>query len=438
MQDLSGSSGGSMASPQQAAAAGGPEEEVAKPQEALTVRHKRAPSEGILLASSPAFPSAAKTSSRGTVVRQAGAPGATSSPLTLNTPSASPRLAFGRSPRLQTQYEKVASYLDEAEFRLPEAALDAELEKNRGRAPSISNSIPLERAVSHGRDSVLEMDLADAAYEPTSAASMRAAGAMSLVSRGRHRRHRRISRHPQRPPSIASARTKKTVRSRAERAMRRLRRRGPDAGSDSSSSSNSSGSSSSSGIGWRFWRSSTASSVSDDSYIPPEPTFTLYTPRLAKSLQPDSSEQDMNGLKRAVSKSKAKQHPYTSKSSEMRDNPMMDAHRGLTPTYITAQEIFETTPSRTLTPCLDKLREFWEERDQDDSLGGDIGAAHTTAGATPPNTAKPRRDPANAGRERKTRAAGPAWWLDVQCPSIADMRQLRRVGLAPTLRFVHG
>lgn len=322
-----------------------------------------------------------------------------------------------------------------------------------GEKPSSTDSLPLKRVASHGRDSVLEMDLAD---EPMSAYEQAAPSMHEQAKRRRHGHHHHHYHHPhlrRRTPSVASKQTKRTVRSRAGRAIERIRRRRNSSSSSSSSSSGSSSSSSSSGIDWKFWRSSTASSATDDNYIPPEPTFTLYTPRLQGSLLPGrtQSEQDLESLFRHPSNIP---HPYVSKSSELRDKhpresavpvtaiPML----GTNPSQ--SAEVFDVLHSRTLNPCLDKLKEFWLERDQTESLGGDLGAAHSSAHDTPlpgmsgressrmPSGSQSRSrspDPSHPATSRRTRETGAAWWLDVQCASAADMRQLRRVS-RPTLR----
>lgn len=324
--------------------------------------------------------------------------------------------------------------------------------------PSSTDSLPLQRVTSHGRASIMEMDLADAAMEPMSAYEQAAPSMHEQAKRrrhGHHHHHHHHMRRRRRTPSIASKQTKRTVRSRAGKAIERMRRARRNSSSSSSSSSDSSSSSSSSGIDWRFWRSSTASSATDDSYIPPEPTFTLYTPRIKSSLSGDRlpSEHDLTNMGMHAD---SMPHPYTSKSSEKRDKfahiPKTTA--GLLPNPLET-EVFDVLLSRTLNPCLDRLKEFWSERDQTEGLGGDIGASHLTTGDAPPPTTGqlqgrlsrgnssrlpsrgPSRnhspDPSHPATSRKTRGTGAAWWLDVQCASTADMRQLRRVSL-PAIR----
>lgn len=310
-----------------------------------------------------------------------------------------------------------------------------------GGKPSSTDSLPLQRVTSHGRASVLEMDLAD---EPMSAYEQAAPSMHEQAKRRRQGHHIRRRRHT---PSIASKQTKRTVRSRAGKAIERIRRRrNSSSSSSSSSSSGSSSSSSSSGIDWRFWRSSTASSATDDSYIPPEPTFTLYTPRIKSSLLEGAipSEQDLANLAKHPNDIP---HPYTSKSSEQRDKQPRSAGATIpliSTTLPQSSEVFDVLHSRTLNPCLDRLKEFWLERDQTEGLGGDIGAAHLNAQDVT-NPRMPRRnsskvpsraqsrshspDPSHPATSRRTRGTGAAWWLDVQCASTADMRQLRRVSL---------
>lgn len=312
-----------------------------------------------------------------------------------------------------------------------------------GAKPSSTDSLPLQRVTSHGRASVLEMDLAD---EPMSAYEQAAPSMHEQGKRRRHGHHPHMRRR-RRTPSVASKQTKRTVRSRAGKAIERIRRRRNSSSSSSSSSSGSSSSSSSSGIDWKFWKSSTASSATDDSYIPPEPTFTLYTPRIQSSILQGQlpSEKDLNDLTKPLSDIP---HPYTSKSSELRDkhprtgNVPSTAIPSLGTAIPQSVEVFDVLHSRTLNPCLDRLKEFWLERDQSEGLGGDIGAAHLSAhdslreGVSRRNSSKvPSRahsrshspDPSHPATSRRTRGAGAAWWLDVQCASTADMRQLRRV-----------
>jgi hypothetical protein len=132
----------------------------------------------------------------------------------------------------------------------------------------------------------------------------------------------------------------------------------------------------------------------------------------------------------------------------------------------------------TLAPTLERLQQFWLERRQEDGIGGDLGVASGGNGGEgsyfppPPsnsdpiasssyfnnnggetnsnsNPATPAFTPGVAGgpstirrlrgeiraaraeekRFGKNRAMenGPAWWLDVMCPTVADMRELRKV-----------
>lgn len=298
--------------------------------------------------------------------------------------------------------------------------------------PSSTDSLPLQRVMSHGRASILEMDLADAAMEPMSAHDMAASSMHEQAKRRRHGRHRRRYR----TPSIASKQTKRTARSRAGKAIERIRRRrNSSSSSSSSSSSDSSSSSSSSGIDWRFWRSSTASSSTDYSYIPPEPTFTLYTPRLDGSLgSTQASESDLANL---VKKTSNLPRPYTSKSSEQRDKSGLAGG--------SSAPVFDVLLSRTLNPCLDRLKEFWLERDQQEGIGGDIGASHLSVPKVQISQARRAASraasrsgspvPSHPATSRRTRGTGAAWWLDVQCASTADMRQLRRVSDGQLLRL---
>lgn len=321
--------------------------------------------------------------------------------------------------------------------------------------PSSSDSLPLQRVESHGRDSIMELDLADHAMEPISASDH---ATPSLHERARRRR--RIERQRRRrASSISSRQTKRTVRFRAENAIKLIRdrtRRGSNSSATSSGSSasstgssssarSSSSSGSSSGLNWRFWRTSSASSSTDDddsSYIPPQPSFTLFTPKLTHPLATSAlpSENDLSNLLRNISRVP---HPYTSKSSERRERDegkamRRDSQGTLPATMLSAPPVFDTVEGQDLSSTLEKLCAFWQERDQIDTLGGDIGAAHQTTPASSPGDSPIDSRPGltrylsvpeyiKSEMSRKTRDAGPAWWLDVQCPTAADMRQLRRV-----------
>ena len=340
----------------------------------------------------------------------------------------SPRTPYRKGSRNRTtsseRTENIAPVTPKSRFApLPDASRRAFAQETSSQEhgqgqPSSGDSLPLQQMHPQGRQSALEFDLADHGLEPISAAD--------VTQQSLHERARRRKRRRRRTTSVGSRQTRRTVRSRAGDALRAIRtrtRRGSSSSSctSNSSSSHSSGSSSDSGINWRFWRSSSASDTSVDSYVPPEPIFTLYTPHLANPLEPAlSSEQDLEEL----GKSSTIPHPYTTKSAEKRE-------QGL-PSMLGAPQVFDTLLSTALTPCLDKLRHFWTDRDQEDGLGGDVGAAHTHR--APQTQASKGRKPTIIPAQRRTRDAGPAWWLDVQCPSAADMRQLRRVSRLSKIR----
>lgn len=134
--------------------------------------------------------------------------------------------------------------------------------------------------------------------------------------------------------------------------------------------------------------------------------------------------------------------------------------------------VFDLLNATTLAPTLERLQQFWQERIQEDGIGGDLGvnrnsgeASFFPPSAVPPpfagsdplyfseaisasNPATPACTPGVAGgpsnirrlrgeiraaraeekRFGKNRAMenGPAWWLDVMCPTVADMRELRK------------
>jgi hypothetical protein len=157
-----------------------------------------------------------------------------------------------------------------------------------------------------------------------------------------------------------------------------------------------------------------------------------------------------------------------------------------------AAPVFELANSTSLAPALERLSAFWQERQQEDGIAGDLGAgiynpseaplqdlspsppdernggyfppdaaelvAEACAGGggggerTPPPFAAAAATPAvtpsvlggpstKRGREQARTARmefrrlgknkemrnGPAWWLDIMCPSVADMRELRKV-----------
>lgn len=144
-----------------------------------------------------------------------------------------------------------------------------------------------------------------------------------------------------------------------------------------------------------------------------------------------------------------------------------------------AAPAFDLLNTATLAPALERLQQFWLERRQEDGIAGDLGAGVPDGINVPPamddegyypsmgdgrgcnledglateaNTplATPGVETTTSGAQEwpkklrgEVRAAkaeekrlgkgksgmeeGPAWWLDVMCPSVADMRELRKV-----------
>ncbi|GAA6059747.1 hypothetical protein JCM10212_001955 [Sporobolomyces blumeae] len=258
--------------------------------------------------------------------------------------------------------------------------------------------------------------------------------------------------------------------------------------SSSSSSSTTSGSSrsstagssrsSSTWAGWKFWRNSSSgssstgdSSSSDDEWDPPTPHFTLLTPHLTRPTLAYPS------------------HLFSGSTMPSRRNSfnvLRDGARGFAPSagqgpfsppldFGAAQPgssvpVFDLLNATTLPPTLERLQAFWLERRQEDGVGGDLGVGSggptesTNASYFPPaatfgdptnnvgtsasTPATPAFTPGVAGgpsivrrlrgemraaraeekRFGKNRAMenGPAWWLDVMCPTVADMRELRK------------
>ncbi|GAB00078.1 uncharacterized protein L969DRAFT_97288 [Mixia osmundae IAM 14324] len=210
-----------------------------------------------------------------------------------------------------------------------------------------------------------------------------------------------------------AARRRPSHASLAERSRRRSRR--PSVSSASVASSNVTSRSSISWPDWRFWRSGSSttgsSSTSNDadstrsgksraaSWSPPEPEYTLTIPRLA---------QQRAGLTNIPLPHLAFD-PLSSSSS-----PDYAAKLGAT-----APPCFDTSTSVTLDHALTRLAGFWQQRDQEDAIGGDLGAQ---AGDEPvPEQTKGQR------RQRQTNSGAMAWWLDILCPSSADIRQLRKI-----------
>ncbi|GAA5921222.1 hypothetical protein JCM1841_001639 [Sporobolomyces salmonicolor] len=277
----------------------------------------------------------------------------------------------------------------------------------------------------------------------------------------RRRRHRRSG-------SLASGRAShlSKARSRVKRALRRVRggrrRRGSrSSGSFTSTTSGSSKSStagstrsSSTWNGWRFWHNSSFGSSSGDDdagldadWEPPTPHFTLLTPHLTRPTLAYPA------------------HLFAGSTSPANPLPSSD-------TSIDGAPAFGLLNTSTLAPALERLEAFWLERRQEDGVAGDIGAGvaagaassslrlddasyfphvvagdsttgpvagasrmpHVTPGVSggPTTTSKLRAELRVARAEEKRfgkdRAMenGPAWWLDIMCPTVADMRELRK------------
>lgn len=306
----------------------------------------------------------------------------------------------------------------------------------------------------------------------------------------RRRRRRRKNGSVASGRSSRSGKSARSRVKRALRKVKRRRRRGSTAGSvasgtassgsstttssgsstsSSSSSSSSSGRSNSTWAGWRFWRNSSSgsSSSSDDSgedtdseWDPPTPHFKLLTPVLSRPTL---------------------HYPAHLFSGALPTPAASTPQPALAPDQ--ASPVFELADSAALAPQLERLSAFWRERQQEDGIAGDLGAGIYNPGEAPLQDMPPEmavsdgyfppgaleRDAAAAasraddsplggstpavtpgvlagpstkrGREQartarlefrrlgknKEQRNGPAWWLDIMCPSVADMRDLRKV-----------
>lgn len=208
----------------------------------------------------------------------------------------------------------------------------------------------------------------------------------------------------------------------------------PSIGYNSSSSSTSTSRSSESNStwnGWRFWKNSSSGSSSggtdrtEDDWLPPTPHFTLLTPCQTRS---------------------------TDSSYPAHLAPGAAAAPNSKPT----KPVFDLITASTIVPVLSRLETYWSERKQEDPIGGDVGAgpmgtedddgyfpyanADFSATATPipavtPGIASGRklRGEARAAKAEAKRGnhggdeQGAAWWLDVMCPTVADLRELRKI-----------
>ena len=252
--------------------------------------------------------------------------------------------------------------------------------------------------------------------------------------RGRRRRKAR---------SVASGRTSRSGKS-ARSAMRhiwktfkkRIRRNdratssvGYASTSSSTSTSRSNDSSNSTWNGWRFWKNSSSGSSSDGSsdteeeWEPPMPHFTLLTPCLSRTANPSYPSHLLPGA------------PPRSRLGP------------------DAKPVFDLVTTSTITPVLDRLQTYWTDRKQEDGLPGDLGAGAmgteddpgyfphanveltatpaVTPGVAPARKLRGEEKAAKAAKRRGTAAVedegGPAWWLDIMCPTVADLRELRKV-----------
>lgn len=106
-----------------------------------------------------------------------------------------------------------------------------------------------------------------------------------------------------------------------------------------------------------------------------------------------------------------------------------------------AQESYQQTKVDALDDALDQLTRFWNERWQPEAFAGDLGMSSTTSSQPTPHLQGPSIAAAAAAAAREHRPSeeykGPAWWLDVLCPSVQDMRTLRKVSDLRTCYLSH-
>jgi hypothetical protein len=211
----------------------------------------------------------------------------------------------------------------------------------------------------------------------------------SPANRSVRRRHVR-----RRAASSASHQTRNTFRSRAEDAFRAVRHRASrtSTGSISSKTSSSTGSSLS-WPNWRFWRNDSSDSEDDsdsgDYVFPPDPEYTLLLPNLNSPLASQGT----------VPNDQSIPHPY-GQVGDAGSTPAQD-------TRSSQYRSFNLFASQTISPSLERLSEFLQQRKQLDGVEGDLSVGPGLNG-------------------------GAAWWLDIMCPNLADMRALRKVRLLPT------
>lgn len=216
---------------------------------------------------------------------------------------------------------------------------------------------------------------------------------------------------------------------------KRIRRPGKAASSvgyastSSSTSTSRSDESNSTWNGWRFWRNSSSGSSSsggsdtDDEWEPPTPHFTLLTPCLSRTTDPHYPP-----------------HLLANAPPVQTNNPL-------------SKPVFDLVNTSTIAPVLQRLKAYWSDRKQEDGQGGDIGETQmgeatedqgyfphanvdftvtpaVTPGIAPSRKLRGEERAAKAERQRGGTAdveGGPAWWLDVMCPTVADMRELRKI-----------
>lgn len=267
----------------------------------------------------------------------------------------------------------------------------------------------------------------------------------------------RRTRRRRKARSVASGRTShsgKSARSFVRNTWRFVKRSGRrfdtrssiNGGHSSGSSSTStsrSGSSNSTWNGWRFWRGSSSGSSSsqgsqdtEEEWEAPTPHFTLLTPYISRSplstsypshLRPGAPSASIVGVAGARGERETK-------------------------------PVFDLVTTTTIAPAIERLQTFWSDRVQEDGITGDLGekplageqddyffphanpdftaTPAVTPGVTPPVAPGRRlRGEEKAAKAEKRRAhnrdsdekQGPAWWLDVMCPTVADLRELRKI-----------
>ena len=243
-----------------------------------------------------------------------------------------------------------------------------------------------------------------------------------------------------RTPSISS-------RSKKRSALDRLRRRGKSRDGSSSSSSNDSSDSSRSAtsagrrsirstgarsnassiswLNWRFWRGDSSSDSDSDSdherqdaidLAARAPSFTLIVPNLSGSA---ADALDLGG--RISAFQQISQH----------DSPPvvpLSSDQAASANY----QLFE---SPSLELALAQLGQFWQDRSHPEALAGDLGVTSSAPDAG--IRGKPTTALASDWLDSRAEPYdGPAWWLDVMCPTPHDMRMIRKVSHSLSRAFV--